>query len=104
MPERWRGMLRLVPVLVTVISLVALLVGAEAGAEPGSAAVELHVVGEGETLWSIAAAYTAPGEDVRRTVAIIRSANAILSGMIQEGSTITIPTAEIPGQHRITGT
>ena len=90
-PSRRRAMLRMVLVPVIVVSLALMLIGpqADAGSEPVPAVS--HVVKAGETLWSIANEHTAPGEDVRRTVAIIRSANGMPSGTVQAGAPITIP-------------
>lgn len=101
--EPRRNMLRMVLVPVVVVGLAVLLLGpqADAGSEPVPAVS--HVVKAGETLWSIANAHTAPGEDVRRTVALIRSANGMQSGTVRAGATITIPVGEIPGWARSAG-
>lgn len=95
--EPRRAMLRMVLVPVIVVGLAVLLLGpqADAGSEPVPAVS--HVVKAGETLWSIASAHTVPGEDVRRTVSLIRSANGMQSGTVRAGSTITIPVGDIPG-------
>lgn len=102
-PAQRRAMLRMVLVPVIVVGLVVMLLGpqADAGSEPVPAVS--HVVKAGETLWSIANAHTAPGEDVRRTVALIRSANGMQSGTVRAGATITIPVGEIPGWGRDAG-
>jgi len=96
-PAQRRAMLRMVLVPVIVVGLAVMLLGpqADAGSEPVPAVS--HVVKAGETLWSIAHAHTAPGEDVRRTVSLIRSANGMPSGTVRAGATITIPVGEIPG-------
>ena len=102
-PEARRRMLRMALVPVIAVALVVLLLGREADAGSESVAAVSHVVKAGETLWSIANAHTAPGEDVRRTVALIRSANGMPSGAVLAGVTITIPVDEIPGWGRATG-
>ena len=96
-PAHRRAMLRMVLVPVIVVGLAVMLLGpqADAGSEPVPAVS--HVVKAGETLWSIASAHTAPGEDVRRTVSLIRSANRMPSGTVRVGTTIAIPVGEIPG-------
>ena len=101
--EPRRAMLRMALVPVIVVGLAVLLLGpqADAGSEPVPAVS--HVVKAGETLWSIANTHTAPGEDVRRTVALIRSANGMQSGTVRAGATITIPVDEIPGWTRSAG-
>ena len=102
-PDQRRSMLRIALVSVIVVGLAVLLLGpqADAGSEPVPAVS--HVVKAGETLWSIANAHTAPGEDVRRTVALIRAANGMQSGTVRAGATITIPVDEIPGWSRSAG-
>lgn len=91
------AMLRMVLVPVVVVGLAVLLLGPQADAGSESVATVSHVVKAGETLWSIASAHTAPGDDVRRTVALIRSANGMPSGTVRAGVTIAIPVGEIPG-------
>jgi hypothetical protein len=95
--DQRRNMLRMVLVPVIVVGLAVLLLGPQADAGPESVATVSHVVKAGETLWSIASAHTAPGDDVRHTVALIRSANGMPSGTVRAGVTITIPVGEIPG-------
>lgn len=96
-PDQRGAMLRMALAAVIAVSLALLLLGPQADAEPESVATVSHVVKAGETLWSIASAHTAPGDDVRRTVALIRSANGMPSGTVRAGVTITIPVGEIPG-------
>ncbi len=98
-----RAMLRMVLVPVIVVGMAVLLLGPQADAGPESVAMVSHVVKAGETLWSIASTHTAPGDDVRRTVALIRSANGMPSGTVRAGATITIPVGEIPGRGRSAG-
>ena len=99
MPEAGsrRAMLRLALLPVIVVGLVVLLLGPQADAGSESVATVSHVVKAGETLWSIASAHTPPGEDVRRTVVLIRSANGMRSGTVRAGVTIAIPVGEVPG-------
>ena len=94
---RRRAILRMAIAPVIVVGLALMLLGpqADAGSEPVPAVS--HVVKAGETLWAIASAHTAPGEDVRRTVSLIRSANGMASGTVRAGAIITIPVDEIPG-------
>ena len=96
-PDQRRTMLRIALLPVIVVGLALMLLGpeADAGSEPVPAVS--HVVKAGETLWSIASAHTAPGEDVRRTVSLIRSANGMQCGTVRAGATIAIPVSEIPG-------
>lgn len=96
-PHPRRAMLRIALVPVIALGLAVLLLGPRADAGPESVETVSHLVKPGETLWSIASAHTAPGEDVRRTVALIRSANGMQSGTVRAGVTITIPVGEIPG-------
>ena len=42
-------------------------------------------------LWDIAAAYTAPADDVRETIFDIKAANALDSSVIVTGQTLVIP-------------
>ncbi|MXZ68546.1 MAG: LysM peptidoglycan-binding domain-containing protein [Acidimicrobiia bacterium] len=98
-----RAMLRLALLPVIAVGLVVLLLGPQADAGSESVATVSHVVKAGETLWSIASAHTAPGEDVRRTVALIRSANGMPSGTVKAGVTIAIPVGDITGWGRSAG-
>ena len=50
-----------------------------------------HVVVGGDTLWDIAAAYTAPADDVRDTIFDIKAANNLESSVILTGQTLVIP-------------
>ena len=74
-----------------------LFIGPQADAGPDSVETVSHVVKAGQTLWSIADTHTPTGEDVRRTVALIRSANGISSGVLRTGTAIAIPVGDIPG-------
>ena len=68
-----------------------------AGADRGPVPAVPHVVQPGDTLWSIAGAYTPDTGDVRATVGLIRSANEGLSGLLIVGEVIEVPVGDIPG-------
>lgn len=102
-PDPRRAMLRLALLPVIAVGLAVLLLSPQADAGSESVAMVSHVVKAGETLWSIASTHTASGEDVRRTVALIRSANGMSSGTVHAGAIITIPVGEIPGWSRRAG-
>ena len=79
--------------LIAAICAVFLMIGGPADAnEPVSEPVS-YVVAAGDTLWEVAAAHTAPGEDVRRTVKDIEEASNVAGGVIYPGQTLLIPTA-----------
>lgn len=95
--------LRVVVLLTSVALALALLLtgavvarandGSVTGGESGgtvTAHIE-HVVVVGDTLWDIAAAYTAPADDVRETIFDIKAANALDSSVIVTGQTLVIP-------------
>ncbi|MYF83959.1 MAG: LysM peptidoglycan-binding domain-containing protein [Acidimicrobiia bacterium] len=103
-PAHRRAMLRMVLAPVIVVGLAVMLLGPQADAGSESVPAVSHVVKAGETLWSIASLHTAPGEDVRRTVSLIRSANGMPSGTVRVGTTIAIPVDEIPGWTTSAGT
>jgi len=50
-----------------------------------------HLVVFGDTLWGIAAAYTAPADDIRDTIFDIKAANNLESSLIVTGQTLVIP-------------
>jgi nucleoid-associated protein YgaU len=84
-------------VLLTTVAVVVVLLLANAFAADGSMATEgagggvEHLVVAGDTLWDIAAAHTAPGEDVRHTVADIRRANGLQGSLIYPGQVLQVP-------------
>jgi nucleoid-associated protein YgaU len=87
-----RAAVLLTTVVLVVVLLLANAFAAEvggAGGDPGRG-VEYLVV-RGDTLWEIAAAYTAPGEDVRDTVTDIREANGLSGSIIYPGQVLQIP-------------
>lgn len=56
-----------------------------------SAQAETVAVGAGQSLWTIAAAHTAPGADVRDTVEAIASANDLVGGQVRAGQVLVVP-------------
>ena len=84
-------------VLLTVIAivLVLLLAGAVSASDPTGSAPDAptttHRVVGGDTLWDIAAANTAGGGDVRKTVAAIRVASDLDGSIIHPGQVLVIP-------------
>ena len=54
---------------------------------------DVWTVGQGETLWSIAAQVAAPGESTRDTVDQIKSLNALESSAIRVGDQLLVPAA-----------
>lgn len=87
---RGRWVVRFVAV---VVAGAALLTGGRAVAEgPGApVAVDTYTVGSGETLWSIAAAFTAPGEDVRVVVDELTELNGMSGSGLTAGEQILVP-------------
>lgn len=79
-------------VLLTVIAMVFfLLLTSGAGAGNEVRPTITHVVASGDTLWSIAARHTAPGEDVRTTVYHIRQINDLEDSLIRAGQQLVVP-------------
>lgn len=92
--RRGRLVLLVLPALVAV-ALLAVLVGgmvqpAQASDHATGPGLEQVTVMEGESLWSLARTY-APSQDTRDVVAEIQDLNA-LTGPLQAGQTITVPT------------
>ena len=58
----------------------------------GPSSVDTYVVGEGETLWSIASQVTPQGHDVSDTVARIKSMNVLDSSVLSIGQQLMIPS------------
>jgi Tfp pilus assembly protein FimV len=71
----------------------ALLSGGRAVADAPAPAVSVdtYTVGSGETLWSIAAALTAPGEDVRDAVDRLAELNGMAGTALTAGQQILVP-------------
>jgi Tfp pilus assembly protein FimV len=74
----------------------AVLTGGRAVAEApaASVAVDTYTVGDGETLWSIASAFTAPGEDVRETVDELAALNGMADSALTAGEQILVPVGD----------
>lgn len=90
-----RVVVLLTAIVVLSVLLLATAVGASgSGPEEASAEHATHRVVTGDTLWDIAAAYTTPGEDVRRTVFEIKEINGIDGSVILPGQVLQVP---IPG-------
>lgn len=53
-----------------------------------------HVVGAGDTLWSIARTYVRPGSDLREVVYFTRLVNRLDSPVIYPGQTLMVPIKE----------
>ncbi len=68
-----------------------------AGADRGPVPDVSHIVRPGDSLWSIAEHYTPATGDVRKTVALVRSANEGLSNFLMVGDVIKVPVGRIPG-------
>ncbi len=55
------------------------------------ASVDVVVVQQGQSLWSIASGVAAPGQDVREVVAQIQSLNGLQTSAIHSGQELTVP-------------
>ena len=93
-----RTTVRIGLVAVIVAGLLVMLVMPRATADRGPAPAVSHVVQSGDTLWSVAKAYTPDTGDVRATVALIRAANPSSSGLLVVGDVIEVPVGDIPGR------
>lgn len=67
---------------------------AMASDSPSAIPADTWTVAEGETLWSIAAAITKPGDEVRDTLEAIKGLNAFESSAIRAGDQILIPALD----------
>ena len=78
-------------VFLAAVCTVFLLIGGAAEAEgPPPPTVE-HVVGSGDSLWSVASAYVLAGDDVRQLVADIKTLSGITSSTLHPGQVLLIP-------------
>ena len=66
-------------------------IGGPADAESPPAPTSEYVVASGDTLWSIAAGQTDPGEDVRVAITDIREASGLTGSGIYPGQILQIP-------------
>lgn len=79
-------------VLLTAVAIVFfLLLPSGAGAGNEVRPTGMHVVVSGESLWSIAAQHTQPGEDVRTTVFDIKRMNRLEQSVIRAGDQLMVP-------------
>jgi Tfp pilus assembly protein FimV len=76
-----------------VVAATALLTGGRAVAEGAGTPVpvDTYTVGSGETLWSIAAGFAVPGEDVRVVVDEITALNGMAGSALTAGDQILVP-------------
>ncbi|MDR1824972.1 MAG: LysM peptidoglycan-binding domain-containing protein [Bifidobacteriaceae bacterium] len=79
--------------LVMALALVAYAVGLAGGAGTTVSYVptETVVVHQGDSLWTIAQAATAEGEDVRHTLNLIMELNGLSSSSIRGGDVLLVP-------------
>ena len=75
--------------IVAIALLVLLATGVRAGSNTG--ATGTYIVGQGDTLWDIAVAHTASGDDVRETLFRIEQANSLTSAVIAAGQVVRVP-------------
>jgi LysM repeat protein len=61
---------------------------------PSTVVTDTWTVAEGETLWSIATAYTSPGDNVRETLQQIMAMNALDSTAIRAGDQLLVPSLD----------
>ncbi len=79
-------------VLLSAIAVVfALLLTSGVHAEGEALPTALHVVQPGESLWTIAAGVTPPGEDRRATVAELRRLNDLEGSALAVGQRLLVP-------------
>ena len=89
--------LRLLVLLTSVAMALVLLLSGVVSAQtqaPGTSVEVTHIEHEvqpGDTLWAIAAGYTEPGEDVRRTIHDISVASGLDSSNLLVGEILFIP-------------
>ncbi|MDH3518473.1 MAG: LysM peptidoglycan-binding domain-containing protein [Acidimicrobiia bacterium] len=84
LPSRW------LILFIALISAFLLLSSRVQADQP--AVFDEHQVTAGETLWSISAAATAPGEDVRSTIQTVRETNGLQSAVLVPGQRLLIPS------------
>lgn len=90
----WNALrLGLAAVILVGLLLIVFTPGADAG--QGPAPTVEHVVRQGDTLWSIAEIYTPSTGDPRRTVSLIRRANAMPSPLLTVGEVVQVPVGDI---------
>lgn len=77
--------------LLAAVCVVFLVIGGSAEADIPPAPPTEYVVETGDTLWGIASAHAAPGEDLRRLVTDISRTSGIEPGSIFPGQVLQIP-------------
>ncbi|MGV8965426.1 MAG: LysM peptidoglycan-binding domain-containing protein [Cellulomonas sp.] len=84
---------RVVVVGALALALAGVLFGgrAVAGSPAEAIAVDTYTVSSGESLWAIAAAYTAPQGDVRDTVGALVALNGLAGAGLRAGQQILVP-------------
>ena len=89
---RRKAIARIALVALVLAALAIIAPRAIAGDEAGPVvAHDTYTVAQGESLWSIASALTAPGDQVRETMNELKTLNAMSSGSLQAGQQIAIP-------------
>jgi LysM repeat protein len=78
--------------VVAAVAVTGFITGQAAGANGSAAATSEHYsVHQGDTLWSIATAYTAPNQDPRDYVAELVSLNQLQSAGLVPGQDLILP-------------
>lgn len=86
---------RVVVVLAALAVLALFAPRAFAGSETTEAIpFDTYTVAQGESLWSIAAALTGPGEDVHDTISDLQTLNAMGDSSLRAGEQIFIPALD----------
>ncbi len=83
--------LRIVLAGLIMVGLLVLMVTPDTESDKGTSEAAFHVVQAGESLWSIAVAYTPAAGDVRQTLTLIRDANGLSSDVVLVGDAIAVP-------------
>jgi nucleoid-associated protein YgaU len=78
--------------LLTALCVVFLMIGGSAEADVPTPAPDEYVVQPGDTLWAIASATAAPGDDLRRVVADIARLSEVDADSLQPGQVLLIPS------------
>ncbi|RYV52463.1 LysM peptidoglycan-binding domain-containing protein [Pengzhenrongella frigida] len=89
-----RGRRVLGAVAIVLASAVVLIGGRAVASAPTEAvAVDTYTVAAGESLWAIAADFTAPHEDVRDTVGDLVALNGLAGAGLRAGQQILVPAS-----------
>ncbi len=84
-------LMRAVVLLTAVAVVFFLLLTSGAGAGNEVRPTGTHLIVSGDTLWSIAAEHTQPGEDVRTVVFDIKRMNSLEDSVIRAGDQLVVP-------------